>query len=251
MRPVNLIPAEDRRGGSSPLRTGPVVYVLIGALLLALAGVTSLVLTKNEIVDRKAEAAQLRKEVAATTVEAERLSAYTQFRAVREQRIATVKSLADSRFDWERVMRELALVLPTDVWLTELNATASPGVAIDGGSSGSSLRSGVPGPALTLKGCARGQAGVADLVVALRDIDAVTRVGVQSSLLPEVDSASGSSTGEGGGGGSECQTRDFIAEYEVVVAFDAAPVPISAEGAAEVAPVAETASESTTEGEEG
>ena len=31
---------------------------------------------------------------------------------VREQRVATVTSLADSRFDWERVMRELALVLP-------------------------------------------------------------------------------------------------------------------------------------------
>ena len=29
-----------------------------------------------------------------------------------EQRVATVTSLADSRFDWERVMRELALILP-------------------------------------------------------------------------------------------------------------------------------------------
>ena len=41
-------------------------------------------------------------------------------------------SLADSRFDWERVMRELSLILPDDVWLTNLTGKASPAVQIDG-----------------------------------------------------------------------------------------------------------------------
>ena len=36
-------------------------------------------------------------------------------------------SLADSRFDWERVMRELALILPGDVWLTSLDRHRQPG----------------------------------------------------------------------------------------------------------------------------
>ena len=30
MRPVNLIPPDQRRGDSAPLRTGPLVYVLLG-----------------------------------------------------------------------------------------------------------------------------------------------------------------------------------------------------------------------------
>ena len=35
MRPVNLIPPEDRRGEQAPLRTGPLAYVLVGALVAA------------------------------------------------------------------------------------------------------------------------------------------------------------------------------------------------------------------------
>ena len=51
-------------------------------------------------------------------------------------------SLAQSRFDWERVLRELAIVIPEDVWLTNLTATVSPEVQLDdsGSSSSSELR---------------------------------------------------------------------------------------------------------------
>jgi Tfp pilus assembly protein PilN len=265
MRPVNLIPPEERRGQHSPLRTGPIAYIVLGVLLLALAGVTSLVLTSNEIADRKTEVAQLRREDAAASAKAQRLAAYTQFRTLREQRVETVRSLADSRFDWERVMREFSLVLPSDVWLTSLTATAAPGVSVGAGSgsgSGSSagtLRSAVPGPALELSGCARGQDGVAGFVTALKDIDGVTRVGVESSALPDIGSASGTGGGgeESGGSSTDCRTRGFIAQFQMVVAFDAAPVPVSASGAEEVVPTAAPeatpeapASESTTSGGE-
>lgn len=240
MRPVNLIPAEERRGQNTPLRTGPIVYVVVGALFLALAGVTSLVLTNNEIAERRAEAAGLRQEDAVASARAQRLTAYVQFRALREQRVETVKSLAESRFDWERVMRELSLVLPGDVWLTDLTATATPGVSVNGGASGTDLRGGVAGPALQLNGCARGQEGVAGFVTALKDIDGVTRVGVQSSSLPETGTATGTSDGGGeGGGSSDCRTRGFIAQFELAVAFDAAPVPITG-SSEEAAPVAAT-----------
>src|SRR5918996_1555594 len=103
MRPVNLIPAEERRGEHGPLRSGPLAYVVIGALVAALAGVTALVLTGNQIADRKVEVATLEAEDAAARERAERLAPYTQFRALREQRVATINSLANSRFDWERV----------------------------------------------------------------------------------------------------------------------------------------------------
>jgi Tfp pilus assembly protein PilN len=265
MRPVNLIPPEERRGQNSPLRTGPIAYILVGVLFLALAGVTSLVLTGNEVAERKNEAAQLRQEDAVVSARAERLAAYTQFRALREQRVETVKSLADSRFDWERVMRELSLLLPSDVWLTSLDASAAPGVSAGGesassGGSAASLRGAVAGPALELSGCARGQDGVAGFVSALKDIDGVTRVGVQSSALPDAGPAAGVTApgGESSGGGStDCRTRGFIAQFQVVVAFDAAPVPVAASAeeavptaAPEAAPEAAPA-ESTTTSEEG
>ena len=218
MRPVNLIPQEERPGSRRPTRSGPVAYILVAALVLLLIGVTALVVTDNQISERKGEITQIEGEVAAAEARAQSLSSYTAFHSVREQRVATVTSLADSRFDWQRVMRELALVLPSDVWLTNLTATASPQVAPPGGVS-VPLRASVPGPALGLIGCARSQEAVAGLVRALKDIDGVTRVGVQtSSLGGEVASTDSA-------GSSTCQTRDFIAGFQMVVAFDAAPVP--------------------------
>lgn len=228
MRPVNLIPIEQRHGERAPMRGGPVAYVVIGALIAALAGVTLLVVTNNQISDRMTEVAQLERADAVAKAHAARLDAYTQFKTVHDQRIATVTSLADSRFDWERVMRELALVLPGDVWLTNLTGTDSPKVTPSGAAS-VTLRASIPGPALELVGCAAGQEAVAGFVQALKEIDGVTRVGVQSSTLgtesegSSVNSGS-ASTPSSGGSGSSCQTRHFIAGFEIVAAFDAAPV---------------------------
>ena len=242
MRPINLIPVEERRGQNAPLRSGPVAYIVLGALVAVLVGVMALVLAGNQISDEKAELAQVQREDAVATAKGRRLAAYTQYRTLSEQRQATVKSLADSRFDWERVMRELSLVLPSDVWLTSLSATASPNSGVEGGSgesSGSGLRSAIAGPALEMSGCASEQAGVAGFVTALKDIDGVTRVGVESSALPPIGTAAG--TGEGNSGAG-CQTRDFIAQFKIVVAFDAAPLP-PAEGEVAVAAAPEETAE--------
>jgi Tfp pilus assembly protein PilN len=255
MRPVNLIPAEDRRGPQATLRSGPLLYIVIGLLVAALAGVTAIVLTNNEISDRKDEVVRLRHEDAIAKARAVRLSPYTTFRSAYDERITTVSSLADSRFDWERVMRELSLVLPSDVWLTSLTATASPGVTIDGGSSGGSasgLRDSAPGPAMEIYGCTIGQDAVAGFVTALKDIDGVTRVGVQSAEIGEEGGGAGVSSGSSAGGSVQCRTRGFIAEFEIVVAFDAAPVPISAEaGETSVVAPTEEASGEEGSGEEG
>jgi Tfp pilus assembly protein PilN len=257
MRPVNLIPAEDRHGQNAPLRTGPVAYIVIGALVLALAGVTMLVLTDNKVADTKSELAQVKREDAAAKARAESLASYTQFAALHEQRVETISSLADSRFDWERVMRELALILPHDVWLNNLEASASSEAGGSGGTSGGGpLSSSIAGPSLVIGGCAAGQFAVANFVTALKDIDGVTRVGVESSELAGEDEGAGSSGGSGseGGGSGDCRTRSFIAEFKLVVAFDAAPVPLSeTEEAAPVTPTEkseEAASQETGESKE-
>jgi Tfp pilus assembly protein PilN len=250
MRPVNLIPPEDRRGEHAPLRTGPLAYILLGALVAVLLGVTAMVLTDNQIADSKNEVAKLEAEDTAVSARLAQLSAYTQFASMSEQRVATVSSLADSRFDWERVMRELALILPSNVWLVNLSASAAPGANVggEGGSaSGSTLRAAVPGPALELSGCAAGQTAVAGFVTALKDIDGVTRVGVQSSELAEKDAAAGAAVGGEAGGGEDCRTRNFIAKFELVVAFDAAPIPATGEGEAPPVAPAEEAETTSTE----
>ena len=221
MRAINLIPPDQRRGEHAPARTGALTpYLVVGLMVAALAGVAALVLAGNQISDREAEVAELKQEEAALRAKAERFSSYTEFRTVREQRVATVSSLADSRFDWERVLRELALVLPDDVWLVKATATASPAAVPDEGVE-VSTRDTVAGPALELEGCAPGQKSVAAFVAALEDIDGVTRVGVAASKRPDLTTNNSATSDDSG---DDCRTRDFIAQFEIVVAFDAAPV---------------------------
>jgi Tfp pilus assembly protein PilN len=221
MRPVNLIPSEHRRGDQAPARTGRVApYAVVGVLAAALAGVSLLVLTGNRISESKADLARAQQQSAALEARAERVAAYTAFRTVRDQRTTTVTSLANSRFDWERVLRELSLVLPPDVWLIKVTGTVAPGVSTQEGLD-IAQRDTVPGPALELAGCATGQDAVAGLVSALHDIDGVTRVGVSKSELPEL---SETGTAAGSGTADDCRTRDFIAKFEIILAFDEAPV---------------------------
>jgi Tfp pilus assembly protein PilN len=234
MRAVNLIPADQRRGDHAPLRTGPLAYIVLGALALVLLGVTLLVLASNEVAGKKDEVATLRGEDTAAKARAEELAPYTQFQAMSEQRVETVTSLANSRFDWPRVMRELALVLPDDILLTNLSAGAGGGEP-----SGEGL-GGAQGPSLELNGCTTGQDAVAGFVTALKDIDGVTRVGLQSSAV-------GESSGSAEAGEGECQAG-YVAQFQLLVAFDAAPFPLSAEG--EATEVAEAESGEATESDE-
>jgi Tfp pilus assembly protein PilN len=225
MRPINLIPLEERRGQRAPLRAGPVAYVLVGGLVLAFAGVYLLVSAGNSISDHEAERATLQQQLDVSRERAEALQSFTEFASLEETRTQTVSDLARSRFDWERVMRELALVVPADVSLTNLTAAVSPEVAASSGSgsSGGSAAASteeIEAPTLTMTGCGSSHDAVARLVAALRDIDGVTRVGLKSSVKSAsgggsaAASAAATAAAESGGACVDA------ASFEITVAFD-------------------------------
>jgi Tfp pilus assembly protein PilN len=242
MRPVNLIPAEERPGGRRPLRSGPLAYIVVGALAAAVIALTTVVVTESKISDRKDEVTRLKQEQASVQAKAQALATYTQFSAVREQRRATVTSLADSRFDWERVLDELSLLLPRDVQLTSLAGSASPEAGSAGG-AGIGMRSQIAGPALELAGCAPSQLAAANFVESLKGIDGVTRVGVQGSSMGGGEAGGNATTA------SDCGGNGHTVQFQMVAAFDAAPVPPS-ESAEAVVPEATTEStESSPESE--
>jgi Tfp pilus assembly protein PilN len=227
MRPVNLIPPEERPGSRKPLRSGPLAYIVVGALAAAVIAITALVVTENSISDKKVEVAQLQTEQAQITAKAQALAAYTQFDTVSEQRLATITELANSRFDWPRILHELSLVMPANVQLTSLAGNVASGIGASGG-GGVGLRSGIAGPALEVVGCTTSQASVAAFIEALKSIDGVTRVGFQGSSM----GGGGNATAAGG-----CESGG--AQFQLVAAFDAAPVVRVEEGGA-VAPEATT-----------
>lgn len=226
MRPVNLIPPEERRGESAPTRTGPLAYIVVGALALVLLAVTGVVVFDNKVSDREAAVAPLEAEAAESSARAESLAPFVNFQLVHDARVATVDGLAKSRFDWERVLRELSRVLPEHVWLTELSGSVSP--EVEGGSSPTGLRDGAPGPALELTGCGRSLSDVARLVAAMEDIDGVTRVTVSDSGKAAAVSGEQSASAAGG----SCQTRPTVHQFNLIAAFDE----VVAEASAPVVP---------------
>ncbi len=230
MRPVNLIPPEDRRGTRAPLRSGPLSYVIVGALAVVLLAVTLMVTTSNDISERKVEVDQLEADLEAATAEADRLAAFTRFATLRTQRESTLASLAQSRFDWERVMRELALIIPEEVTLTDLNGSAVANA------EGSSSPVEIGAPNLVISGCASSHSAVAEFLAALEDIDGVTRVGVGRS------EASGPEAGD-----SVCGSANT---FDLSVAFDGATVSPEAAAASAANPSPETEPPAGAEGDE-
>jgi Tfp pilus assembly protein PilN len=234
MRSVNLIPPDARRGDGTKMRTGGVPYVILGALALLLLGVVATAFTSKQVSDKQNEVASLQQELEAKTAKAQSLAAFSEFGAVEEMRSTTVASLAQSRFDWERVLNEMALIIPSDVWLTQLSGTVNPSVTLEEAPE-VEIRDGISGPALEIIGCAKGQDAVAGFVADLEDIDGVTRVGVESSELPDEEETGGGAaeetSGSNEGDSEECRTENFIAKFAIAVAFDQVPAPGTATSA--------------------
>jgi hypothetical protein len=231
MRPINLIPDDQRRRLSGATRTGPLAYIIVGALGVLLIGVVMLVSLSNQISDREGEAETLEARKTAIAAKADALAPYVSFQNLARQRIGAVTELANSRFDWERVIRELSLTLPPTVFILKIDASVS-------GSAEGASEGGVAGTSFVADGCAVGQDGTAEFVAGLRQIDGVTRVGLAISAYGEA----ASSAGEG------CPNDDEV-QFTVTVAFDEAPTSVIGEPTVvgEVAPEEATTEEGSTE----
>ncbi len=225
MRAVNLIPEDERRGaGGAAGRSGGAAFVLLAMLGVLVLVTTAYTLQRRSVTGKRAEL--VRTEALATQSEARAaaLGPYSQFAGLRDKRVATVKDLAASRFDWSHSLHELARVIPSSAWLTSLRGTVAPGVALKAGGGGaSSLRSAIPSPAIEIVGCSVDQDSVARMVTRMRLIDGVSRVALQSSVKDDAATASGASGS--GASGSDADCRQGTARYpqfSLVVFFDQA-----------------------------
>lgn len=234
MRAVNLIPRDQRRGGGGGPggRTGSAVYIVLGALGALVLATAVYTLTGNQVNSRKGEVAKVSQEATSLEQQAAALKPYTQFATLSKSRLETVTSLADSRFNWERAMRDLARALPSDVWLTSLIGTVAPGVTLEGGGGGStgSLRSAVQSPAIEMVGCTESQSSVSRVMARLRIMRGVERVSLASSEKAE---------GAGGGGSNATDCRNGnsrFPQFQLVVFFDAPKSAQAAPGQAGAAP---------------
>lgn len=245
MKAVNLLPDRDRVRAPAQVPTGAsrLVLGLLGALLLA---VVVLVLSQNQVTDRKAKIATAQQEQKEAEQRAAQLGSFGEFSEVKKTRVASISKLAQSRFDYERLMRELALVLPQDTWVTEVDAsstgapagtapstsTAAPAPAAPAPSTSGSSSTPAPAaaaappaaPSVKIVGCAKTQSMVAETMVRLRNLHRVEDVELTDSTRPSQAAAAGStgspSAAPGAGAGTGCGKRYA---FDATITFAAAP----------------------------
>jgi Tfp pilus assembly protein PilN len=220
MRAVNLLPERHRPRGPSGGRKGS-SYLVLGVLGAVLVGVVLYVLMLNSINSSRAEIAKARAETARLQAESQQLGPYGDFAKVKEQRVNSVRQLASQRFDWERMVRELAHVLPSGVWLTQASAADN---AADAGSTGASTGApptgGPTSPVLTLQGCAANQSDVAVTLVRMRELQGATDVTLDHST----GGGSGSSSGSGSSAPGSCGSTHGQPNYSFQIGVTFAPL---------------------------
>jgi Tfp pilus assembly protein PilN len=219
MKAVNLLPEKHRprkpTGGQ-----GKSGYITLGVLGAVFVAALVYVLTLNSINSSKTQITEATAEAARLTEEANSLGPYGDFAKIKAERVKSVQQLAQGRFDYERLVRELAHVLPNDVWLVNASAKAADseaGTAAAAAAPGGTAAAPAPvgGTTLTLTGCARDQSQVAVTLVRLRELQGSTDVSLEHSTRAEEASGTAPAPAAGAAGGADtsCGTTDGKPNY--------------------------------------
>lgn len=176
MRAVNLLPRDEKRQRSQPgavLLTGVLGSVLVVAVLAGLFLTTS-----SKVGDRQAEVDALRAELAAIPPAPEAPTDNNGLVNEKSQRVSLLGKALGSRVAWDRILREISLVLPEDIWLESLSAnTADPNFVPTPGATEA------PSGAFTITGYSYSHDGVARLLARLSVLPQLDRPALGSSVI--------------------------------------------------------------------
>ena len=186
MRAVNLLPRDHaRRAKKTRAEQAPLV-VGLGLLVLVTFALSAAFLMASSKASGKAQELQnLETQLDILPPKPKQPTAVEAGLAGQKQsRVAALTSALSRRVLWDRVLRELSLVLPDDIWLTSLSARSPSSPA-----SAAAAPAKPPGAAptgLTVNGYTYSQESVARLLARLSVLGDLENVQLQSSTLARV-----------------------------------------------------------------
>jgi Tfp pilus assembly protein PilN len=193
MRAVNLLPREDtRRSEAFKPASAAVMIAALGGGIVILALAIAFVVTSRDVNTQRATLASAQAQLAATPATPSRVSqARAKLISDRDRRAVALASALSQRVSWDRVLRRLALVLPGDIWLTNLAGTtplttADTAAAASAASAASSSGVQATATGLTLQGYAYSQDAVARLLSRLQVVPDLKNVQLQTSKTAEL-----------------------------------------------------------------
>jgi Tfp pilus assembly protein PilN len=180
MRAFNLLPREEARSTTQE-KQNPLPQVLVAlAGVLVLASLAAFYLMAGADVTKKSgQVEDLRAELAGYQVSKQE-PAKDKSAALAAERVSRTAALGKAltgRLAWDRVLRELALVIPADVTLTSIQASSPAAVSVPAAPA----VNGVPAQNFTLVGTTDSQASVAEFLSRLSVIPELTNVSLETA----------------------------------------------------------------------
>ena len=176
MRSVNLLPRDDKRQRPQPgavLLTGVLGSVLVTAVLAGF-----FMMASSSVSDRQSELDGLRAELAAIPPAPEAPADNSGLETEKSARVAVLGKALGARVAWDRILREISLVLPEDIWLETLNANApDPNFVPTPG------KTEAPPGGFTITGYSYSHDGVARLLARLSVLPQLDRAALGSSVV--------------------------------------------------------------------
>ncbi len=185
MRAVNLLPKVDHHRSTRKQNVPVLISTALIVLVTGLIGVTYLSSKgtaeskKSELEGAQAELALMPSVADITAKDAPRRTLKTEHDA----RVSALSSALTRRVSWDRILREISLVLPNDVWLRTMSAT-SPTPA--SGSSPAATPPGLPPTLMTIEGSTYSHDAVARLITRLSVIPDLKNVWLTKSELGSI-----------------------------------------------------------------
>ena len=188
MRAFDLMPKEQTREKGTRVGLAKIAVALLALVLLAGLAAAYLYAGAGAMA-KQGELDDLRAQLAELEVPAEEPAAAAPALAGEGQARTTALSAALTiRIAWDRVLREVSLVVPEDVWLSQLSAS-TPNAAPGGTAAAPAATTGSASPnSLSAVGFARSQESVALFLSRLESIPELTTVQLQASTRTESDS---------------------------------------------------------------
>lgn len=178
MRAVNLLPsdaARTRRG----LPQAPVAAAGLAVFVVSAGLVGAYEHAHGQVQDRHAELQSLQQQIAALPPAAHTNPLPSGLAANQVSRVGALSAALSHRVAWDPMFHQLALVMPDDVWLTDLKAS-SPSPVAEAATATPSSTTGTLPTAFTMTGKTYSQDSVARLLSRLSTVPGLRDVQLQS-----------------------------------------------------------------------
>jgi len=192
MRAVNLLPRDAERTSSEGART-PLLVAVGGVAAVTAVAVVLAFSASGTASERRDELASIEQAIGLVPTAGNPAVSQAGLAQERTDRVSALAAALSTRIPFDRLLRELSLVLPEDAWLTGITASAPASEAPTGATPGKASAAASTTQGVTIQGATYSHQSVARVLARLAVIPSLENVRLTASarVEPQTDQTDG------------------------------------------------------------